>query len=220
MTITPTYEGKGAKYFSGARKLFIDSLPINPAARLLEIGCGNGDTSAYARATGKCGWCCGVELCEAPALEARSKLDQVIVGDVERVSLPFARGAFDVLILSEVIEHLVDPWKVLSHLHTLMKPGGIVLSGSPNVCHYDVLLTLLKGRWRYEDKGIFDATHLRWFSPSTYAELFESSGFKVEFVRAADSIGKKGCLGNILTLGKLPYLFHKQIFLKGRSTTH
>jgi SAM-dependent methyltransferase len=217
MIITPTYEGKGENYFAGARKLFIDCLPINREARLLEIGCGNGDTSAYARASAKCGWCCGVELCEAPAREARSKLDEVIVGDVEKASLPFMPGTFDVMVLSEVIEHLVDPWKALAQLHTLMKPGGIVLAGSPNVCYYDVLLTLLKGRWRYESKGIFDATHLRWFSPATYVELFESAGFQVEFVRAADPIGKKGVAGNILTLGRLPYLFHQQIFLKARS---
>lgn len=219
MTVLPTYAGKDAKYFSGARKLFIDSLPVNPEARMLEIGCGNGDTSAYARATQKCGWCCGVELCEAPAREARTKLDQVIVGDVEKVAMPFAPGTFDVLILSEVVEHLVDPWKALAQLRTLMKPGAIVLAGSPNVCHYDVVRTLLKGRWRYETKGIFDATHLRWFSPATYAELFESAGFKVEFVRAAGPIGKKGLLGNVLTLGQMPYLFHEQIFLKARSVS-
>jgi SAM-dependent methyltransferase len=214
--IVPTYEGKGGNYFGGARKLFVDLLPPNPAARLLEIGCGNGDTSAYARSTGKCGWCCGVELCEGPAAEARAKLDQVLVGDVEKVLLPATNGGFDVLILSEVLEHLIDPWKALARLRPLMNPGAIVLSGSPNVCYYGVLFTLIKGRWRYEDKGVFDATHLRWFSPATYRELFESAGFEVDFVRAADPIGKKGWLGNVLTLGRMPYLFHEQIFLKGR----
>jgi hypothetical protein len=118
--------------------------------------------------------------------------------------------------LSAMPEHLVDPWNALRKLRAYLKPGGIVLAGSPNVCHYSVLLTLLCGRWRYEVKGIFDATHLRWFSPSTYATLFEECGFRVESVGPADLLGRKGALGNLLTLGMVPYLFHEQIYLRAR----
>src|SRR5580700_1549891 len=126
------YSQKPVGYFNGARTPFVDVLPPNPAGRLLEIGCGTGETAAYALSTGKCGLCCGVELCEGPAEEARKKLQRVIVGDVERLELDFSENYFDVLLLSEVLEHLVDPWSVLRRLHKLMKPGSIVIAGSPN----------------------------------------------------------------------------------------
>jgi 2-polyprenyl-3-methyl-5-hydroxy-6-metoxy-1,4-benzoquinol methylase len=208
------YSGKPVHYFAGARRTFVDDLPHNPGARLLEIGCGNGDTAAYALATGKCGWNCGVELCEIPAQEARKKMNQVIVGNVETVELDFPEGHFDILIMSEVLEHLVDPWAALRRLRPLMKRGALACSGSPNVCHHSVLRTLLRGQWQYENRGIFDATHLRWFSPTTYRDLFEGCGFRVDFVGPAAPLRFKARMFNALTMGRFQYLLHSQIYLK------
>jgi ubiquinone/menaquinone biosynthesis C-methylase UbiE len=208
------YAEKPTHYFGGARRKFIDDLPPNPNARLLEIGCGNGDTAAYAVATKKCGWCCGIELCEAPAQEARKKMNRVIVGDVETIDLGLAENDFDILVMSEVLEHLIDPWKVLRALRRSMKPGALVRSGSPNVCHRSVLSALLCGRWRYESTGIFDATHLRWFSPETYRELFESCNFRVDAVGPAEPLRFKARTLNALTFGRFQYLLHTQIYLK------
>jgi ubiquinone/menaquinone biosynthesis C-methylase UbiE len=201
------YSAKNEKYFSGARRLFIDDLPINSDARLLEIGCGNEDTAAYALAERKCGWCCGVELCERAAEAAKSRLNRVIVGNVETLEFDFAEGFFDILIMSEVLEHLVDPWMALRRLRRLMKRGAVVCSGSPNVCHHSVMRTLLAGQWRYEDKGIFDVTHLRWFSPATYRGMFESCGFRVDTVRPAAPLRFKARTLNALTLGRFQYFF-------------
>jgi SAM-dependent methyltransferase len=209
------YSLKPAGYFGGARKPFVDFLPRNPQARLLEIGAGSGETAAYALAEGKCGWCCGVELCEGPAREARAKLQQVIVGDVERVELDFPESYFDILIMSEVLEHLVDPWSVLRRLRKLMKPGSIVVAGSPNVCHHGVIRSLLAGNWRYEPRGVFDATHLRWFSPKGYREMFESCGFIVDEVGPAMRLRPKARFFNLLTQGRFEYLLHSQTVLKG-----
>jgi 2-polyprenyl-3-methyl-5-hydroxy-6-metoxy-1,4-benzoquinol methylase len=208
------YSQKPVGYFDGARKPFVDVLPRNPEARLLEIGAGSGETAAYALAEGKCGWCCGVELCEAPAREAQKKLQRVIVGDVERIEFDFPENHFDVLLMSEVLEHLVDPWAVLRKLRKLMKPGSIVIAGSPNVCHHVVIRSLLRGRWRYEDRGVFDATHLRWFSPSGYHEMFEGCGFVVDEVGPARRLNPKARFFNFLTGKRLEYLLHSQIYLK------
>ena len=210
----PDYSQKSSQYFKGVRKAFVDSLPRNPEGRLLEIGCGEGGTSAYALAAGKCGWCCGVELCEQPARAARARLSQVIVGNVEQIELDLPEHSFDILLLSEVLEHLVDPWTVLRRLRRLMKPGGLVRSGSPNVCHHSVVRALLRGRWRYEQKGIFDATHLRWFSPTTYGELFESCGFRVDAVGPADRLRAKARLFDVATFGQLRHLLYPQIYLQ------
>jgi len=209
-----TYSAKNADYFGNARRGFIDELPDNPAARLLEIGAGEGSTAAYAQATNKCGWTCGVELCETAAAIAMTKMDQVIIGDVEKVALEFPERHFDVLILSEILEHLVDPWKVLKRLRPLMKPGALVHAGSPNVCHWSVIKSLLAGRWQYEERGIFDATHLRWFSPLTYREMFMDSGYVVDSVSPANPLRAKARLINAVTFGKVEHLLHTQLHLR------
>jgi SAM-dependent methyltransferase len=208
------YASKQREYFAGARRTFLDLLPASPHARLLELGCGNGNTAAAALAEGKCGWTCGIELCEAPAAQARGKLNQVIVGDIENLSLDLSPTSFDVLLMSEVLEHLRDPASVLRRLRTLLKPGAIVLAGSPNVCHYSIILMLLRGRWDYEREGTMDETHVRWFSPATYRQLFEKAGFVVDHVRPASPLRTKPRIANALLLRRFEYLFHSQIELR------
>jgi SAM-dependent methyltransferase len=212
--LSSAYAAKSNLYFIGARRTFLDLLPSNPQARLLELGCGNGNTAAAALAERKCGWACGIELCEAPAAQARAKLNQVIVGDIEHLSLDLPPASFDVLLMSEVLEHLRDPASVLRRLRTLMKPGAIVLAGSPNVCHYSIILMLLRGRWDYEPEGIMDETHLRWFSPATYRQLFEKAGYVVDRVGPAWPLRWKQRLANVLLLRRFEYLFHTQIELR------
>jgi 2-polyprenyl-3-methyl-5-hydroxy-6-metoxy-1,4-benzoquinol methylase len=208
------YSEKQKGYFDGTRIAFVQELPRKPSARLLEIGCGNGRTAAAMKAEGKCGWVCGIELCAEPAAEARTRLDQVIVGNVEQLELDLPEKSFDILILSEVLEHLVNPGAVLQKLRRFLKPDAIVLAGSPNVCHHSVVRMVLAGRWQYESKGIMDATHLRWFTAGTYRELFESNGFVVDRVGPANPFSRKARIANALLLGRMRHLFYTQIFLR------
>lgn len=211
----PGYSCKPKDYFSGARKLFVDCLPINPEARLLEIGCGSGATAAYALATKKCGWCAGVELCSGPAAEASQHMNDVRIGDVEKIDLPYPAHSFDILIMSEVIEHLVDPWGMLRKMRLLLTNDAFVLAGSPNVAYRKVITMLLRGRWDYVEAGIMDRTHLRWFTPDTYKELFEDCGYTVLSCEPAPPTGKAGLL-NTLTGRRFEYLLSPQILLKAK----
>ncbi len=208
------YAAKPEHYFSGARKNFVDSLPVNPNARLLEVGCGNGDTGAYALATQKCGWCAGVELWPDAAREASKRISEVLVGDVEQIALPWSPESFDVLVMSEVPEHLRDPWATLRRLHRFLKPGALVVSGSPNVAHHSVLRMLIRGRWNYQATGLMDWTHLRWFTPATYREMFQICGYKVIEVKPAARLRWKSQWFNLLTFRKLEHLLHTQIVLR------
>jgi 2-polyprenyl-3-methyl-5-hydroxy-6-metoxy-1,4-benzoquinol methylase len=209
------YGAKDNRYFAGARSDYVSLLPCNPSARILEIGCGNGDTGALALAEGKCGWYCGIELCERAADDARKKLSEVLTGDVERMTLPWADEFFDALIISEVLEHLVDPWEVLRKIHPMMKNGAMVFSSSPNVSHYSVIRMLLKGQWSLADKGIMDRTHLRWFTFATYRQMFEEAGYAVGQVAPLCELGPRARLLNSLTRGRFRHLFAQQISLIG-----
>jgi SAM-dependent methyltransferase len=208
------YSKKDDRYFEGAREDFVGELPVNPDAKILEIGCSNGNTGALALSEKKCGTYIGVELFEAAALNAKEKISWVILGDIEKLELPFEDSSFDVLILSEVLEHLVDPWNVLRKLHRYMRPGAIILASSPNVSHYRIILMLLRGEWNLTDDGIMDRTHLRWFTPSSFAEMFESAGYSVLKVEPLSPFRVQVKLQLALLLGKGKHLFFKQIKIK------
>jgi hypothetical protein len=73
---------------------------------------------------------------------------------------------------------------------------------------------LLRGQWHYHESGIMDATHLRWFTPRSYAMMFDSCGFCVDSISPARPLGFRGRFVNALTLGRLQHLLHPQIYLR------
>lgn len=210
------YEHKPAAYFQGARADYISELPDNPHASILELGCSEGGTGALALAEGKCSRYVGIELAPTCAEVARARLSEVIVGNIESMDLPFEAASFDALILSEVLEHLIDPWAVATRLGTLVRPGGLVFASSPNLCHYRIISKLIRGRFEHTDVGVMDRTHLRWFTPQSFAQLFENAGFEVEEIRAVAPPKRKARRYNALTFGRLPHLFMEQISVRGR----
>lgn len=211
------YDAKDDRYFAGARSDYIAMLPDSAEARILELGCGNGDTGALALAKGKCGKYFGVEICERAALQASPKLTEVIVGDIERIELPWQDGFFDAMIISEVLEHLADPWSVLRRLRPKLRKGARVFSSSPNVSHYSVITMLLRGGWDLADKGIMDRTHLRWFTIRTYRKLFEDSGYTVDWAQPLCALGPRASVVDRLTFGKIRHLFAQQVSLAARA---
>jgi 2-polyprenyl-3-methyl-5-hydroxy-6-metoxy-1,4-benzoquinol methylase len=212
------YSSKNGAYFAGARHDYVAELPRNISGKILEVGCANGMTGALALSEGKCGCYCGVEICEVPAENARNKINEVLLGNIETLELPWHAESFDALILSEVLEHLVDPWTTLLKLRPLLKSGGLVFASSPNISHYRIISMLLRGKWTLTDFGAMDRTHLRWFTPGTYRDLFESCGYQVDSVREHRSLGKKARIANWFTLGRFKYLFMVQIDLRAHCT--
>jgi SAM-dependent methyltransferase len=126
--------------------------------------------------------------------------------------LPWAERTFDVLVMSEVLEHLVDPWAALRKLRPLLKPGARVFASSPNAGHHSVIRMLLAGRWDLDDAGVMDRTHLRWFTPGAYRAMFESAGYEVVLVRPLRRLGMKGRMISTLSAGRAEHLLHRQIY--------
>ena len=138
------------------------------------------------------------------------------VGDSAQIDLGPLAGKFDVLIISEVLEHLTDPWTTLERLVQCLKPGGAVFASSPNIAHWQVLKDLVLGRFVYADVGVMDKTHLRWFTPNSYREMFEGAGVEVLEVRALTSARWKARTLDTLTGGRFRHLFMAQIMITGR----
>ncbi len=211
-----SYLGKEERYFRGARHDFLSLLPLDGRSHVLEIGCGAGETGRVAISTGRCRSYVGVELVPHVASLARRHLDEVIEGDVEQMQFPWPDESFDALLLSEVLEHLVDPWLLLKRLAPKLRRGGLVFASSPNVSQISVILGLLADRWDLSESGVMDRTHLRWFTRQSYRIMFEQAGFVVDDIRALGLTGRMEKVFNLLTIQKLRHLTIRQILLIGR----
>lgn len=208
------YSEKASSYFAGAQIDYVAALPCNIEARILEIGCGDGATGALALLQGKCGAYYGVELCQKAAELAMGRITEVLLGNIEDQQLPWPTKHFDALILSEVLEHLADPWATLLKIRPLLKQNALVFASSPNVSHHRVIRMLLRGAWDLTDSGVMDRTHLRWFTPRSYRELFESCGYVVDSAGEKEPLGRKARTISLVTFGRFRHVFARQIDLK------
>lgn len=214
------YSTKPAEYFDGAREDIVARLPSNPSAKILEIGCGNGSTGTIAKAQGKCAVYVGVDVDERAADLARKTLDSVVLGNVEHIDFAELGGPFDAAILSEVLEHLLDPWAVVSRLQSVLQPGALIFASSPNVANLGLVRQLLKNRFDYAAAGVMDRTHLRWFTSETYTEMFENAGFTTLSSEPLRKPSKKWLIFNAMTGGLFAHLASSQIMYCGRNDSN
>jgi SAM-dependent methyltransferase len=174
------YSGKPAEYFGIARTEIAPLIPES-VTRVLEIGCGSGATIKWLRSVRRIEYAAGVELSSDAAARAASVFDDIIENNIEAADLPFAPESFDLILALDVLEHLVDPWRIVRQLHSLLRPGGTIIASLPNIAHYSVSLSLLlRSRWDYANEGLLDRTHLRFFVERTAVDLMTSSGLVVE----------------------------------------
>lgn len=205
------YAAKPASYFSNARTDFVERLPVDASASILEIGCGTGATGALALHEGRCGRYVGVELFETAAAQARRVLSEVIVGNVETLDFDWQPASFDAVIFSEVLEHLMHPSDVLTAISRFVRPGGLLLASSPNISHWRVVRELISGRFELADQGVFDRTHLRWFTPQSFAELIEDAGFVISEMGPVTPFSETTEWFSRLSGGRFDHLFMTQI---------
>ena len=144
--------------------------------RVLDLGCASGGLLALLRP--QAGYLAGLELSATAARAAGEVGDLVVQGALEDPGLPFEAGSFDVVVLADVLEHLPDPPAALRRACGWCRPGGHVLLSVPNVAHWRARLELLRGRWPQEESGTFDASHLRWFTHASVAELLRGAGLR------------------------------------------
>lgn len=210
-----SYSAKSSDYFAHARKEMQPMLPLN-CGRVLEIGCGSGATLGWLRQDHSAVRTVGVEIAEDAAGKARSFVDEVHCLDFERHDLPGGPQKFDLVLCLDVLEHMVDPWTVVGRLATrYLEVGGTLLVSLPNIRHYSVVLPLLfGGRWEYEDAGLLDKTHLRFFTKTSAQALLSHPQFgPVSCIASGfDGWSVKRAL-NAMTLGVFQELVTYQYFL-------
>jgi hypothetical protein len=122
-----------------------------------------------------------LEQVEAAARVASGRLDHVLRADAEDPQLALPElPPLDCLIYGDVLEHLRDPWATLRRHAALLHDEGVLLACVPNVQHWSVLANLLQGRWPLAEEGLFDRTHLRWFTRDSLRELVAGCGLQLQ----------------------------------------
>ena len=145
--------------------------------RLLDVGCGSG--GLLLALAGQAGFRAGVELSKVAAERAAGVADHVVNAAIP-TDLPFPPASFDVVVCADILEHLPDPVAGLRWAASWCRPSGVVVISVPNVANWQARLRLLRGRWNYEPYGLFDETHLRFFTLATLFQLIKCCGLTVE----------------------------------------
>jgi len=160
--------------------------PLVPrsARSVLDLGCSSGVMGAALQARGH--RVVGVELDPQLAALARSRLATVLEADIEVLAAEGAGlgGPFDCVVAADVLEHLRDPWLVVRWARTLVGQGGSLVVSVPNIRHIRTFWTLAaRRRWPFEDVGIFDRSHLRFFARRNLDELLAGTDLRIVELR-------------------------------------
>jgi 2-polyprenyl-3-methyl-5-hydroxy-6-metoxy-1,4-benzoquinol methylase len=163
-------EGEGSSHHH-----ILDLLADVPPGRVLDLGCSSGLLSQRIRSLGH--HVTGVDLEAFP--QTLGRVDRFVPGDLENgIPAEVGRG-YDVVVLADVLEHLRTPERLLSAVTEVLAPGGRVLVSIPNFGHWYPRFRTALGVFDYDQRGILDRTHYRFFTRRSLARLVKHAGFEV-----------------------------------------
>jgi len=140
--------------------------------RVLDVGCGFATTSQRIQELGN--EVTGIEASAVACDVASKRLARVVQADMQHADL--GDEQFDVLIFADVLEHVPWPVGVLQKYLRWLAPNGSVIVSLPNVGLWSVRFAHLFGRWEYEETGVLDRTHLRFFTRKSARWLLGECG--------------------------------------------
>jgi SAM-dependent methyltransferase/glycosyltransferase involved in cell wall biosynthesis len=157
----------------------LDRIPLD-ADVVLDVGCHMGMLGALYRLRNPRARVLGVDNDLAAVRVAATRLSEAACIDVEAAPLPFeVPGGYDCIIYGDVLEHLRDPWRIMREHAALLSPRGVMVICVPNAAHWSVTLKLLTGQFDYEDQGVLDRTHLRWFTLASMEKALHATGLQL-----------------------------------------
>ena len=170
---------KPRNYFQNTRAEMAEFLPDN-AQNIIEVGCGEGVFGQMLKKhfSGSIVW--GIEIDAAAVPQAKKQLDRVLKGDIDGLWDKIPNNHFDLVVFNDVLEHMIDPYSVLKKIQTKLKPGGYIVSSIPNIRYYHTLHALvMAGEFEYQESGVLDRTHLRFFTQKSIRRMYERLGYNI-----------------------------------------
>ena len=179
------------KVYDNARADLQKLVPIN-ARRVLDVGCGTGRLGRALKEQQSDRLIVGIEPSRDAAHEAGHWLDTVLHPDDAEQFLVQHKDYFDCVIYGDVLEHLVDPWTTVAQQCSSLRPAGTAIATCPNLRFWRIWITMLNGTWHYQEHGLFDVGHIRWFTPQLLRQLFIAGGYSNVVLPRHSLLGKSG----------------------------
>jgi 2-polyprenyl-3-methyl-5-hydroxy-6-metoxy-1,4-benzoquinol methylase len=165
-------------YYGNQRNEILEYIPKD-IGTILDVGCGYGGFLDLVKNNRNVEtW--GIELVNSVAETLNGHVDFILNGSIEANCVSLPNNYFDCITFNDVLEHLMYPDEVLNSIHDKFSDKGILVASIPNVRFLRNLYNLLIHKdWKYEDSGILDRTHFRFFTKKSMVRLFEDSGYEV-----------------------------------------
>ncbi|MHB8324912.1 MAG: methyltransferase domain-containing protein [Candidatus Dormibacteria bacterium] len=180
VTMPKEYTLKDSPWSSHGRML--SWLAGRSPRKVLDLGCSSGLLAAEVRRMGH--EVTGVDMMEFPA--AGERMDHFVQANLDEGVPAAVGGGYDVVIAGDVLEHVRHPDLILRQIRELLAPGGLALVSIPNFSHWYPRFRVLAGRFDYDDQGILDRGHVRFFTRRSFERLVRSAGMRI---RRTEAIG-------------------------------
>jgi 2-polyprenyl-3-methyl-5-hydroxy-6-metoxy-1,4-benzoquinol methylase len=180
--------------------IVLEMIPMTGDLRVLDVGCGPGWVASELRRRGHN--VTGVDLTADEGIAGRT--DRFFEADLER-GLPEAVGdGYEVVIAADVIEHVRNPDELLVDLAGRMANNGMIVASVPNFGHWYPRLRTAAGLFDYDQRGILDRTHVRFFTRRSFRRAVANTGLVTVSERYAglplDVLGVGGVMGAAVTI--------------------
>jgi glycosyltransferase involved in cell wall biosynthesis len=166
-------------------------LADRPSSRVLDLGCSDGALGADLRAHGH--EVTGVDIEEHAGV--RERVDSFVRADLDDGVPDEVGDGYDVIVAADVLEHVVEPDRLLGGLADRLAPGGSIVACVPNFGHWYPRLRSTLGRFDYDRRGILDRGHLRFFTRDSFEGMVEQTGYAVrrrEFLTLPVEVAYRG----------------------------
>lgn len=171
-----------SSYHRLARKELIDLFSGN-RRRVIEIGSSGGYTGKYCKEKFSDTEYWGFELNQAAAKESLKNIDRVVCGKFEDQNLDILGlepHSVDGVVLGDVLEHMYDPWRAMKALLPWLTQEAEISISIPNVRNLWLMNEIAEGRFPYDQHGLLDITHIRFFTLQEISNLLDSTGYQID----------------------------------------
>ena len=180
------YEEKDRSYYAHKRHEMLKYIPRN-VSTVLDVGCSSGAFARMVKDSFNCVvW--GIEPDKKAAEEAATVLDKVYNTIFDK-DIDLAGQKFDCIFFNDVLEHLANPFEALELCKKYLNRDGVLICSIPNIRFFDAVYHIVVQKdFHYVGAGIFDKTHLRFFTKKSIQRMFLQSGYKIEKIEGINSI--------------------------------
>ncbi|MEQ1699680.1 MAG: bifunctional glycosyltransferase/class I SAM-dependent methyltransferase [Ilumatobacteraceae bacterium] len=170
--VSEPYAFKPSPYSSHGR--ILQMVQGRSPMRILDVGCGPGWLAKALTDAGHT--VVGVDIADADGV--RSRMHTFVAADLSQGIPDEVGGDFDLVLAADVIEHLADPARLLTDMASRVRPNGSIIASVPNISHWYPRFRITAGRFDYDQRGVLDATHLRFFTRRRFLRVAEEAGLE------------------------------------------